>query len=126
MVFNIKSDLWEKLNDAKKSLIFDFIEKRKNDKGLTTVGQMDFVGNLMKFVSDTILSGNEKKSLVESIYQSISNLDSNDFSVDFKIGDAIEFIYSTSKDQYGIQVHKVGMVTKLFKCVTSCQKNNSS
>jgi hypothetical protein len=113
----------KKLESRKVDEIKTFIKSNENTKPANIIESMKLIKDNMKIVANTVLKNSEKKDFVMTVIDHLSggnnnNNNNNNISFDFNIGEAIEFIYETSKDKFGSPVHKVGLKTKCFDCIS--------
>lgn len=94
-----------------------FVDSYRHRKGSDEINHFEWVGEAMELMKKTKLNNKEKKALVMALYRDLSKDDTNDFKEEFKIGSAVEFVWNTAKDRYGLVLRNKGC---LSKCFPSC------
>lgn len=113
-------DLLQKLD--KKSLrdITRFQKSHMHDTKVDEVGEIKWTAEAMELVGKTPLKHKEKKALVIALHGGLAAQNTNGFRGTFNVGGAIEFVWDTDHQRYGICVHRKGCLAKFLPCCTSC------
>ncbi len=90
-----------------------FVDACRIHTKVDQVEHMKWVGEAMELAAKTNLSNEDKKRLVVSIYSDLSQDERNKYDTAFDIGGAIEFVWSTSKNQYGVILRRKGFLSCL-------------
>lgn len=93
----------DKLSAVERRNLLNFVAAHKHDSKINEIAYFAWTREAMQIVAPIeVLSGEEKKCLVEDMYHQLAEEDTNEFGVNFDIGGCIEFTYSTAKE--GLQI----------------------
>lgn len=93
-----------------------FHRAHMHDKNVSSLHEMKWTAEAMGLVANTKLSSDEKKRLVISLHSDLVKAEFNAFQGSFDIGGAIEFVWDTDHQRYGIRVKKKGIFEKCLPC----------
>ncbi len=113
-------DLLDKLDAREKRDILRFHKSHFMDKEVSALEEMEWTAEAMELVSATKLKDKEKKQLVIALHADLASFTTNGFKGDFKIGKAVEFVWDTHNQRYGIRVRKKGFLKSCLPCCSEC------
>jgi len=113
-------DLLNKLENRERRDIVRFHKAHMHDENVDEVHEMKWTAEAMELVGKTKLPSNEKKKLVTELHKDLVQNPKNNFKDSFNIAGAIEFVWDTDHQRYGIRVHKKGFLEKCMPCCASC------
>jgi hypothetical protein len=94
-----------------------FVDANRHVQQASEVVHMKWIAECMELISTTKLANSQKRELVVALYKDLAKDDTNNFKEDFDAQSAVQFIWDTSKDKFGIVLRRKGC---LASCMPSC------
>lgn len=114
-------DLLAKLDKRTRKHVENFHNAHMHDEKVDELTEMKWTAEAMELVgTSNRLKPQEKKQLVVALHGDLAAQPTNGFRGSFNIGGAIEFVWDTDHQRYGIRVHKKGCCAKYLTCFKSC------
>lgn len=114
-------DLLNKLDKRTRKHVENFHHAHLHDKNVDELTEMKWTAEAMELVGTSKdLKPQEKKQLVVALHGDLASQSTNGFRGSFNVGGAIEFVWDTDHQRYGIRVHKKGCCAKYLTCFKSC------
>jgi hypothetical protein len=87
----------------KQQQLGEFCNSHKHDKNTTEMNKILFVHRGMVLVDNCLISRKDKRLLVEYLYNTTAQCDTNDFKLEFEIGNCIEFCWNISQGNISVK-----------------------
>lgn len=108
--------LMKKLEMTKRRDITRFVDAHRHKTHTTSVDHMKWTAEAMELVTNTKLANEEKREFVTLLYKDLAEDETNTFTDDFDIGDAVEFIWDASQQRFGVKLRRKGCFKYCFPC----------
>ena len=106
----------KKLTPSKRRDIDRFMRAHNHVLTPGSVGEMKWTAEAMELLGDTNLKNSEKRALVIALHGQLAQSETNGFKGDFDIVGAIQFVWDTNNQRYGVKLRRKGMLEKCLPC----------